>query len=1091
VHPDIKRVAAVFGRSQGSGYLLTPWVVLTAAHLVEGASEITVVTWGGPGAVRCRLLWKQNSRDCDVALLAAERELLPGLQPPEIGVIYDVGGREGAQALGFPQVQRNAGGDIECEQLIGTLKPGSGALSGLQVLDSGYGAPASDVRAASPWAGMSGAAVFFDDLLVGVVKEEPAGWRHARVGLTPTRTLMANAAFHMACKGFGIPINRAAVPTHITGSQSFEQRLRSYVKARNRELTVIGLSQSGAEAESWPMDASYLSLELLEAADPPPGDALPGAGATAQPVRQRAEQALAGHTRIVIRGAAGSGKTTLLQWLASMSAARDLPATLEEWNDCFPMLLRLRALVRNGETHLPSPEEFLAVTARSLAGQPGASGWVTRQLEAGRLLLLVDGVDEVPERDRSRTRDWLEELLTAYPAARCVVTTRPSAIREGWLSRCGFTELELQPMSRADVLAFIGKWHVATRTSAEWQSALSAAVVTKPDLGRLATNPLMCALICALNRDRRGFLPSSRMELYAAGLEMLLVRRDRERGVATGLMLTLEQQVRILQKLAYWLTLNGATEMTLERAEKIVAETLPAMLSVTAPPSDVLRHLVQRSGLLRQPTTDTIDFVHRTFQDYLGARAAIENEDLGVLVRNAHDDQWEDVLRMATGHARPRERAALLRQLLDRAAEDALHRDRIHLVAAACLENATELDPSVREDVVDHMARLIPPRDAEQGKALAVGGAPVLSMLPGPLGLDDDSALGVVHAATAIGGDAAIPLLSQYASHPSIHVRSQLVRSWERFGARAYAGAVLSRLTYDDDLRFIATSPEQLVLLGDLGGRPRIECSGPFSQGDLGLLPTAGLVELRLHENPNPVDLNLVTAARELRSLWISNCPGEIDLRPLVGSSIRSLSLNGECRLTSVASIAQASSLEVLDCLHAIIEGGPPRNRLPVPPGLRALLMGPGAFSGAALHGLDRCTRLQRLAFDAKSVSAWRRPELGRLTQLTTLSIAHDDLNLITATLPGPLPSVENLELFEPGGLASLSKLASTYPRLKRLTIDWARRPTEPFDVDALAPLHGCRVDLYNPGSVTARQIPLTEPLPLATGGVSYRIRIP
>ena len=50
-------------------------------------------------------------------------------------------------------------------------------------------------------------------------------------------------------------------------------------------------------------------------------------------------------------------------------------------------------------------------------------------------------------------------------------------------------------------------------------------------LRALTVSPLLCALVCALNRERRTQLPRDRMEIYEAALDMLLERRDRERGV--------------------------------------------------------------------------------------------------------------------------------------------------------------------------------------------------------------------------------------------------------------------------------------------------------------------------------------------------------------------------------------------------------------------------------------------------------------------------------------------------------------------------------------------------------------------------------
>lgn len=104
----------------------------------------------------------------------------------------------------------------------------------------------------------------------------------------------------------------------------------------------------------------------------------------------------------------------------------------------------------------------------------------------------------------------------------------------------------------------------------------------------------MCGLICALHRDRSGYRPTGRKELYDAAL-------------------------------------GGARE--------------------------VYRYLLERSGLLREPLDGAVCFIHRTFQDYLAARAAVEDLDFDLLAKNAHLGQWADVIRMAVAHGRPAERA--------------------------------------------------------------------------------------------------------------------------------------------------------------------------------------------------------------------------------------------------------------------------------------------------------------------------------------------------------------------------------------------------------------------------------------------------
>ncbi|WP_098244006.1 NACHT domain-containing protein [Streptomyces formicae] len=641
----------------------------------------------------------------------------------------------------------------------------------------------------------------------------------------------------------------------ITGAQdlAFERRYLAYVAKKHAKLTIFGIDLSGSPAK-WPLDAAYMSLE----AEPPGrvGTVHYSSGAEHHTEEVElvehtpplpADQALATHDRVLLRGEAGSGKTTLVQWLAVSATRRDAagpgpagayPAeahttkahpTMAYLEDRVPYVLPLRTLTRHGE-RLPAPPDFLASVGCPLAGtQP--QGWEARVLTAGRALVLIDGIDEIPDAERDRTRDWLSDLIDAFPGNRWLVTSRPSAVREDWLTEEGFTELTLAPMGKAEVAAFIERWHTAAATGAPEEDAelvayegqLLEAVRSKPDLGRLATNPLMCGLICALHRDRRGFLPMGRKDLYAAALSMLLVRRDRERHMAVP-ELREEPQIQLLQRLAYWLIRNGRTVMDRSRAESIIADALPAVPEL-APLGDaraVYTHFLHRSGLLREPGPGTVDFVHRTFQDFLGARAAVDEGDFGVLARHAADDQWEDVIRMAVAQARPRERAEILGALLthgDRHPQDGA-RKRIHLLAAACLEHAAELDPAVREEVERRTAALIPPRNAEDARALAKVGAMVLDLLPGPDGLSEDEAQQVVTTATHVDADATIPFLTRFTRHEGIGVHSQLMWGWHRHACRPYAEQVIARLD-GRDVHFTLRTDEQVTELERLGLRPR------------------------------------------------------------------------------------------------------------------------------------------------------------------------------------------------------------------------------------------------------------------------------
>lgn len=397
----------------------------------------------------------------------------------------------------------------------------------------------------------------------------------------------------------------------------FERRYADFIARKHGSLTIYGLDLQ--HSREWPLDAAYLSLRA-EAPDRR-HDGLSTEGPVGG-ARQPADRALAGHERVFLRGLAGSGKTTLVQWLAVTAARQDTTAGLPHLLGRVPFVLPLRTLTRRGG-ELPLPADFLASTGCPLAGaQP--PGWIERVLAAGRALLLLDGIDEVPEGEREHTRRWMRDQLTAFPDNLWLITSRPTAVREDWLAADHFTELSLSSMRNAEVAAFVHRWHTAADAEPTLEAALLESLRSKPDLGLLATNPLMCGLICALHRERRGHLPRSRKALYDAALTMLLYRRDLERDVyAAGghpVELDDESQTALLQKLAYWLIRNGRSELDQADAVKLLGRVLPSMPHVAeqGAADEIFRHLLLRSGLLREPGPRTVDFIHRTFQDYLG-----------------------------------------------------------------------------------------------------------------------------------------------------------------------------------------------------------------------------------------------------------------------------------------------------------------------------------------------------------------------------------------------------------------------------------------------------------------------------------------
>lgn len=853
------------------------------------------------------------------------------------------------------------------------------------------------------------------------------------------------------------PVSRA---TRTAGPLSFEQRYRGYVEQRHSRLTVVGLDLSRPDRAHWPLDAAYLSLELAERTE-----GWPGGGEEADQSRsvvKRAEHALSGHRRVLLRGLAGSGKSTLLQWLAVAAAREELPGELADWRGSIPFVLPLRTLVRRGP--LPAPQEFLTAVGAPLASSQ-SQGWADDMLARGEALVLVDGIDEVPQDQRGLTRDWLEGLLAAYQDAIFVVTTRPSAVPEGWLASSRFTELTVRPMSAADIGVFVARWHTAARHGAEsaeerghldeLESALRMTVRAQHDLAQLSSTPLMCALVCALHRDRHGHLPHSRMELYQAALSMLLVRRDRERSIdiPEGIQLTEHQSIKLLQRLAYWLIRNRQTEMDYTTALALIGDALPAMQAVAeqGPPEQVLAHLIGRSGLLRQPTADTVDFVHRTFQDYLGAKAAIESHDFPLLVNNAHDDQWEDVVRIAVAHARPAESTDLLRHLVTRGDSEPGHRPRLHLLAQASLHYATEIDPDTRHLVEQRARTLMPPRSEEEADTLASLGPGILDLLPEPPGLEDDEVRAVIRTTAAIGTDQAYAFLQRFTRCLPRENRSpyELLTAWDGFDADQYARDIL--VPYKKK-RLAVRSPAQRDALRLLQPITDVTFRTAFTQDEITeYLSPEHTRALRIYSGELLNNLNFLRNLPALREFAISDAPQLAHIDDLSGlplTDLHLLNLTEEFSFTALDSLPNLTELALYTRLPWQSLG-----ELPAPESLTSLRL--AEWIHTSLTGLSRWQELQELVVNsAPTTEEWG--EISALPHLTQLHLSEYDF-----TQAVPIRTVTYLQLTPGDSDAQIHLIPEIFPALEQININGRRAMPNTINITSLAQVEGLRISLH------------------------------
>ncbi|WP_185445179.1 NACHT domain-containing protein [Kribbella qitaiheensis] len=420
--------------------------------------------------------------------------------------------------------------------------------------------------------------------------------------------------------------------------------------------------------------------------------------------RMPLDWALADHRRLFLHGPAGSGKTSILKWLAISSARQSLDGLIASLNDYLPVYIPLRRVFSNSEPPLPDVNSLAQIAYPSFQAEQ-LPNLVRQRCEAGYLLLLLDGLDEIEASSRLRWLAWLSEMTELYPKCRFVVTSRTALFDLEALVDLKFTTSYLETLQNSSKIQLIRQWFAAAGSVADvWAGSsptesaakLVRIIETNSRLNDLAATPLMCTLICALFRER-GDLPLVRADVYSQFIDMLVERRDTERGIPGIGSLPKPESLMLLEELAQLMIRDGVSEISREYALEVVELAASSMLRLQLEPSEALNHLLTRSGLLIEPAAGRVQFVHRTLMEFLAARSFVENDRIYLLAEKAHDPAWRSVTVLAASQARPRQGEQLVEEMLSRCYEEPKWRAAVAAVLQESVASMVSLSPSLRE----------------------------------------------------------------------------------------------------------------------------------------------------------------------------------------------------------------------------------------------------------------------------------------------------------------------------------------------------------------------------------------------------------
>jgi len=349
---------------------------------------------------------------------------------------------------------------------------------------------------------------------------------------------------------------------------------------------------------------------------------------------------------LMVLGGPGAGKSTFLRKMG-LEALKGKKGQLNY--RCIPVFIELKQFTdSNIEIETKIASEFES------CGFPSPKEFTASALEQGRLLILLDGLDELPTQNRARAIERIQKFVEKFSENRFIASCRTAAYR----SQFGlFSNVAIADFDNTQIEQFIGNWFQSEVDKQAGTAQKCWKLLQKwenANAKELAQTPLLLTLLC-LVYDKSQSFPNNPSELYGKALRILLEEWVAEKRLQRDeVFQEMDAQLEeiLLSEIAY----QGFQADKLFFPQREVVEQIKTFLAgnLNAPQhldgEVVLNAIAVQQGILVERAQNVYSFSHLILQEYLTAKYIKDKSLIEQLVtEHLTDEPWREVFLLVAG----------------------------------------------------------------------------------------------------------------------------------------------------------------------------------------------------------------------------------------------------------------------------------------------------------------------------------------------------------------------------------------------------------------------------------------------------------